>query len=106
MGTFLLRGRGNHGECVGDALPGGLRSPPLLDPALGPPCGSRDTLTIVLLYDPSVHDPQPQSCCQILKTILYMVNNMKNYHFNHFYLFIYLFIYGCVGSSFLCEGFL
>ena len=22
------------------------------------------------------------------------------------YLFIYLFIYGCVGSSFLCEGFL
>ena len=23
-----------------------------------------------------------------------------------FYLFIYLFIYGCVGSSFLCEGFL
>ena len=24
----------------------------------------------------------------------------------YFYLFIYLFIYGCVGSSFLCEGFL
>ena len=23
-----------------------------------------------------------------------------------FYLFIYLFIFGCVGSSFLCEGFL
>ena len=22
------------------------------------------------------------------------------------YLFVYLFIYGCVGSSFLCEGFL
>ena len=22
------------------------------------------------------------------------------------YLFIYLFIYGCVGSSFLCQGFL
>ena len=22
------------------------------------------------------------------------------------YLFIYLFIFGCVGSSFLCEGFL
>ena len=26
--------------------------------------------------------------------------------FFNFYLFIYLFIYGCVGSSFLCEGFL
>ena len=25
---------------------------------------------------------------------------------NFIYLFIYLFIYGCVGSSFLCEGFL
>ena len=25
--------------------------------------------------------------------------------FFNFYLFIYLFIYGCVGSSFLCEGF-
>ena len=24
----------------------------------------------------------------------------------NFYLFIYLFIFGCVGSSFLCEGFL
>ena len=28
------------------------------------------------------------------------------FFFNSFYLFIYLFIYGCVGSSFLCEGFL
>ena len=26
--------------------------------------------------------------------------------FKKFYLFIYLFIFGCVGSSFLCEGFL
>ena len=26
--------------------------------------------------------------------------------FNNFYLFIYLFIYGCIASSFLCEGFL
>ena len=26
--------------------------------------------------------------------------------FLRYYLFIYLFIYGCVGSSFLCEGFL
>ena len=26
--------------------------------------------------------------------------------FFFFNLFIYLFIYGCVGSSFLCEGFL
>ena len=32
----------------------------------------------------------------------------KKRPFNLFfiYLFIYLFIYGCVGSSFLCEGFL
>ena len=28
------------------------------------------------------------------------------FFFNFIYLFIYLFIYGCVGSSFLCEGFL
>ena len=27
-------------------------------------------------------------------------------NFGFIYLFIYLFIYGCVGSSFLCEGFL
>ena len=26
--------------------------------------------------------------------------------FIFYYLFIYLFIFGCVGSSFLCEGFL
>ena len=28
------------------------------------------------------------------------------FFFNFIYLFIYLFIFGCVGSSFLCEGFL
>ena len=28
------------------------------------------------------------------------------FFFNFWVLFIYLFIYGCVGSSFLCEGFL
>ena len=28
------------------------------------------------------------------------------FFFNFIYLFICLFIYGCVGSSFLCEGFL
>ena len=28
------------------------------------------------------------------------------FFFFNFYLFIYLFIYDCVGSSFLCEGFL
>ena len=28
------------------------------------------------------------------------------FFFLNIYLFIYLFIYGCVGSSFLCEGFL
>ena len=30
----------------------------------------------------------------------------KNYLLYFFLNFIYLFIYGCVGSSFLCEGFL
>ena len=28
------------------------------------------------------------------------------FFFLNYYLFIYLFIFGCVGSSFLCEGFL
>ena len=28
------------------------------------------------------------------------------FNFGFIYLFIYLFIYGCVGSLFLCEGFL
>ena len=33
--------------------------------------------------------------------------NICEYHFFFFFLnFIYLFIYGCVGSSYLCEGFL
>ena len=31
---------------------------------------------------------------------------MEGSWFFLFYLFIYLFIYDCVGSSFLCEGFL
>ena len=31
--------------------------------------------------------------------------NVCLYYFK-FYLFIYLFIFGCVGSSFLCEGIL
>ena len=42
------------------------------------------------------------------------VRFVANFHLNMsddfskhiFYLFIYLFIFGCVGSSFLCEGFL
>ena len=29
-----------------------------------------------------------------------------NFFFGFVYLFVCLFIYGCVGSSFLCEGFL
>ena len=35
-------------------------------------------------------------------------NSCESFFFNFgfIYLFIYLFIYGCVGSSFLCEGFL
>ena len=31
---------------------------------------------------------------------------MQLFFFFFKYLFVYLFIYGCVGSSFLCEGFL
>ena len=33
-------------------------------------------------------------------------NRFKQISYLFFLLFIYLFIYGCVGSSFLCEGFL
>ena len=36
--------------------------------------------------------------------IIYFFNTFS--FFFNFYLFICLFIYGCVGSSFLCEGFL
>ena len=35
-----------------------------------------------------------------------MQGNKVGLFFFLIYLFIYLFIYGCVGSSFLCEGFL
>ena len=35
-----------------------------------------------------------------------LYRNGQNAFFLKNYLFIYLFIYGCVGSSFLCEGFL
>ena len=35
-----------------------------------------------------------------------MIINMELFLFFFFFNFIYLFIYGCVGSSFLCEGFL
>ena len=40
-------------------------------------------------------------------TVLDMLFLMKGlWTFFFFFNFIYLFIYGCVGSSFLCEGFL
>ena len=35
-----------------------------------------------------------------------LLSNLRNAAFLFFNKFIYLFIYGCVGSSFLCEGFL
>ena len=45
-------------------------------------------------------------------SFLYVFRIINNKHISllmseirAFYLFIYLFIYGCVGSSFLCEGF-
>ena len=37
---------------------------------------------------------------------IYLLIFFKGPFFKNFYLFIHLFIYGCVGSSFLCEGFL
>ena len=43
---------------------------------------------------------------------LFVSENILLYRWPHFFflmkasLFIYLFIFGCVGSSFLCEGFL
>ena len=37
---------------------------------------------------------------------IFCVSSFFFFFFFNFYLFIYLFIYGCVGSSFLCEGFL
>ena len=35
-----------------------------------------------------------------------MQRDLTYVHFFKIYLFIYLFIFGCVGSLFLCEGFL
>ena len=34
------------------------------------------------------------------------VYSVDYYYYYYYYFLIYLFIYGCVGSSFLCEGFL
>ena len=34
------------------------------------------------------------------------ISQSQKENFFFFYKFIYLFIFGCVGSSFLCEGFL
>ena len=53
-------------------------------------------------------------CCSIVSSISFcwkIVNLKKNsgiYIMRNFFflIFIYLFIYGCIGSSFLCEGFL
>ena len=39
-----------------------------------------------------------------LQLVLYISHFISKWGFLK--LFIYLFIYGCVGSSFLCEGFL
>ena len=41
-------------------------------------------------------------CAPVLLVVFFFFNVSVS----AFYLFIYLFIYGCVGSSFLCEGFL
>ena len=41
--------------------------------------------------------------------ILYFIGNLSDFESSFFFFFliiIYLFIFGCVGSSFLCEGFL
>ena len=50
------------------------------------------------------------SCCLDFPTEFSTVSVLCVFYFYFFnsnlYLFIYLFIFGCVGSSFLCEGFL
>ena len=52
-----------------------------------------------------------ESCCQEVAswsrtTFLNLIILLFLFYFFLFLNFIYLFIYGCVGSSFLCEGFL
>ena len=48
------------------------------------------------------HDPPPShTCIAIIKSGSFFL-----FSFKFINLFIYLFIFGCVGSSFLCEGFL
>ena len=42
----------------------------------------------------------------LISTVSEEVTDFKQLFFWGGSLFIYLFIYGCVGSSFLCEGFL
>ena len=42
----------------------------------------------------------------LLHQINFFFKGTAFFFFFKFYLFSYLFIYGCVGSSFLCEGFL
>ena len=54
------------------------------------------SLPIYLLIHPSIHPSIYLSTFSMDLCILFFFIN----------LFIYLFIYGCVGSSFLCEGFL
>ena len=45
-----------------------------------------------------------EKVCSDSLPIFFFFNRWTGSNF-YFYLFIYLFIYGCVGSSFLCEGF-
>ena len=67
------------------------------------------TLLSILLLLNSEHLP---SWHINLSIICFVFNNFMflfYYYFfnsNLFYLFIFIFICGCVGSSFLCEGFL
>ena len=48
-------------------------------------------------------DCHSSSYCWIFKVLFIYYYFLKG---NAIYLFIYFIIYGCVGSSFLCEGFL
>ena len=53
-----------------------------------------------------VYDLSPLPEYKLLEGRSGLVLFVHSFFFFNFYLFIFLFIYGCVGSSFLCEGFL
>ena len=106
-GLSLVAASGGHSSslCVGLSL-----SRPLLLRSTG----SRRTGSVVV-----AHGPSCSAACGIFPDqglnpcpLHWQADSQPLRHqgspcfFVFIYLFIYLFIYGCVGSSFLCEGFL